>query len=74
MSFMRYSSKNPHYQTQMDTRAVEVNAELKTHEQEKGAPQWRATVDAMLRRYKNVNDRAEDESGQDLGGPIELRA
>jgi hypothetical protein len=74
MSFIRYSAKNPHYQTQMDTRAVEVNAELKTHEQEKGPPQWRATVEAMLRRYQHVDERAEGQSGQDLGGPIRLRA
>jgi hypothetical protein len=39
----------------MDTRAVEINAVLKTYEQENGPPEWRATVEAMLRRYQNVD-------------------
>lgn len=51
MSWHDYAKRNPHYEAQMETRRLEVAAEVMTAEQEDGPPEWRATVNAILSRY-----------------------
>jgi hypothetical protein len=53
MSIYTYTQKNPHYQVQMELRALEVTAKVQTYEQEKGPAEWRATVEGILKRYGN---------------------
>ena len=55
LSFSEYEGRNPHWQTQMELRRVEVAAEMAAHEQQHGAPSWRRTVEAIVRRYANAD-------------------
>jgi hypothetical protein len=39
----------------MELRRVEVAAEMATWEQEHGQASWKATVEAIIRRYQNAD-------------------
>lgn len=60
MPWSEYEARNPHWDAQMEHRRVEVAAEMAAHEQENGAPGWKQTVEAILRRYGNADGRREE--------------
>lgn len=55
MSFAEYECRNPHWQTHQELRRVEVAAEMATWEQEHGQASWKATVEAIIKRYQHVD-------------------
>ena len=57
LGWSEYEQRNPHWNAQAELRRVEVAAEMAAHEQQHGAPGWRKTVEAIVRRYANADGR-----------------
>ena len=59
MSWLEYIQTNPHWKVQMEMRKLEVDAEVKAHRQQHGAPDWEKIVQRIIQRNsKPVLDSA----------------
>ena len=59
MAWSEYTQLNPHWKVQMEMRRLEVDAEVKAHRQQHGAPDWERIVQSINSRIsKQTLDRA----------------